>query len=44
MPTVYELNTSRKYLNNEGKPRAEQQFIVVDAATEGDVVALFGTT
>ena len=44
MATVYELFSSRKYLNNEGKPRAEQQFVVVDAATEGDVVALFGTT
>ncbi len=44
MATVYELFTSRKYLNNEGKPRAEQQFVVVDAASEGDVVALFGTT
>ena len=44
MPTVYELFTSRKYLNNEGKPRAERQFVVVDAATEGDVVALFGST
>jgi hypothetical protein len=44
MPTVYELFSSRKYLNNEGKPRAEQQFVVVDAASEGDVVALFGTT
>ena len=44
MATVYELFTSRKYLNNEGKPRAERQFVVVDAATEGDVVGLFGTT
>jgi hypothetical protein len=44
MATVYELFTSRKYLNNEGKPRAERQFVVVDAATEGDVVALFGST
>ena len=44
MATVYELFSSRKYLNNEGKPRAEQQFVVVDAASEGDVVALFGTT
>ena len=44
MSDVYELNTSRKYLNNEGKPRAERQFVVVGAATEGDVVALFGTT
>jgi hypothetical protein len=42
MATVYELFTSRKYLNNEGKPRAERQFVVVDAASEGDVVALFG--
>lgn len=44
MATVYELFSSRKYLNNEGKPRAEQQFVVVDAATEGDVVALLGST
>jgi len=44
MPTVYELFSSRKYLNNEGRPRAEQQFVVVDAATEGDVVALFGSS
>ena len=44
MATVYELFSSRKYLNNEGKPRAERQFVVVDAATEGDVVALFGST
>ena len=44
MATVYELFTSRKYLNNEGKPRAERQFVVVDAATEGDVVTLFGST
>ena len=44
MATVYELFSSRKYLNNEGKPRAEQQFVVVNAASEGDVVALFGTT
>jgi len=43
-PAVYELFTSRKYLNNEGKPRAERQFVVVDASTEGDVVALFGST
>jgi hypothetical protein len=42
MSDVYELNTSRKYLNNEGKPRAERQFVVVGADTEGDVVALFG--
>lgn len=44
MIDVYELNTSRKYLNNEGKPRAERQFVVVGAATEGDVVALLGGT
>jgi len=44
MSDVYELNTSRKYLNNEGKPRAERQFVVVGADTEGDVVALFGGT
>jgi len=44
MSSVYELFSSRKYLNNEGKPRAERQFVVVDAATEGDVVALLGTT
>jgi len=44
MSDVYELNTSRKYLNNEGKPRAERQFVVVGADTEGDVVALFGST
>ena len=44
MSEVYELNSSRKYINNEGKPRAERQFIVVDAASEGDVVALFGTS
>ena len=44
MSDVYELNTSRKYLNNEGKPRAERQFVVVGAATEGDVVSLLGTT
>jgi len=43
-PAVYELFSSRKYVNNEGKPRAERQFVVVDAATEGDVVALFGST
>ena len=42
MATVYELFTSRKYMNNEGKPRAERQFVVVNAATEGDVVALLG--
>jgi hypothetical protein len=44
MSDVYELNTSRKYLNNEGKPRAERQFVVVGADTEGDVVALLGGT
>jgi len=44
MSDVYELITSRKYLNNEGKPRAERQFVVVGADTEGDVVALFGGT
>ena len=44
MSDVYELNSSRQYVNNEGKPRAERQFVVVNAATEGDVVALFGTT
>ena len=43
-PDVYELFSSRKYVNNEGKPRAERQFVVVDASTEGDVVALFGST
>jgi len=42
MATVYELFTSRKYLNNEGKPRAERQFVVVDAADESVVVGLFG--
>jgi hypothetical protein len=42
MSDVYELITSRKYLNNEGKPRAERQFVVVGADTEGDVIALFG--
>ena len=41
---VYELFTSRKYLNNEGKPRAERQFVVVDAASEAVVVGLFGST
>ena len=44
MPNVYELNTSRKYVNNEGKPRAERVFVVTGADTEGDVVALFGST
>ena len=44
MATVHELFSSRKYVNNEGKPRAERQFVVVDAATEGDVIALFGST
>jgi len=44
MATVYELFTSRKYLNNEGKPRAERQFVVVDAADESVVVGLFGST
>ena len=44
MATVYELFTSRKYLNNEGKPRAERQFVVVDAADEAVVVGLFGST
>ena len=44
MATVYELFSSRKYLNNEGKPRAERQFVVVDAADESVVVGLFGTT
>jgi len=44
MSDVYELNSSRQYVNNEGKPRAERKFVVVDAATEGDVVALFGTS
>ena len=42
MSDVYELNSSRKYVNNEGKPRAEREFVVVGAATEGDVVALLG--
>jgi len=44
MATVYELFTSRKYVNNEGKPRAERQFVVVDAASEAVVVGLFGST
>ena len=44
MATVYELFSSRKYVNNEGKPRAERQFVVVDAADEGVVVGLFGST
>ena len=44
MATVYELFTSRKYLNNEGKPRAERQFVVVDAADESVIVGLFGST
>ena len=44
MATVYELFTSRKYVNNEGKPRAERQFVVVDAADESVVVGLFGST
>ena len=44
MATVYELFSSRKYLNNEGKPRAERQFVVVDAADESVVVGLFGST
>ena len=44
MATVYELFSSRKYVNNEGKPRAERQFVVVDAASEAVVVGLFGST
>ena len=44
MSDVYELASSRKYENNEGKPRAEREFVVVDADTESDVVALFGST
>ena len=44
MSDVYELNSSRKYLNNEGKPRSEREFVVVDAASEAAVVALFGST
>jgi hypothetical protein len=44
MATVYELFSSRKYVNNEGKPRAERQFVVVNAADESVVVGLFGGT
>ena len=44
MATVYDLFTSRKYVNNEGKPRAERQFVVVDAADESVIVGLFGST
>ncbi len=42
MPTVTELHTSRKFAFNEGKPRAEREWVVEGADTEGDVVALFG--
>lgn len=39
--TSYELNTSRKYTNNEGKPRAERQYIVVGAVDEAEIITLF---
>ena len=42
MTEVYELYTSRKFLYGEGKPRAEREYIVLDADTEGDVVAEIG--
>ena len=44
MATVHELNTSRRYLNNESQPRAEREYMVLDADSEADVVALFGST
>jgi hypothetical protein len=39
--TAYELNTSRKYINNEGKPRAEREYVVVGAVDEAQIITLF---
>jgi hypothetical protein len=39
--TAYELNTSRKYTNNEGKPRAEREYVVVGATDEAQIITLF---
>lgn len=44
MSDVYELSTSRKFDFGEGKPRAEREYIVTDAADESVVAALFGST
>jgi len=44
MPTVIELQSSRQYNHNKGKPTATREFIVIDAANESEVLALFGST
>jgi len=42
--TAIELQSSRQYNHNKGKPTAVREFIVIDAASEADVLALFGST
>lgn len=44
MPTVVELQSSRQYSHNRGKPSATRDFLVLDAANESDVLSLFGST
>ncbi len=44
MSDVYELATSRKFSYGDGKPSAERQFIVTDAADESVVATLFGSS
>lgn len=44
MPTVVELQSSRQYTHNRGKPSANRDFLVLDAASESEVLALFGST
>ena len=42
--TAIELQSSRQYNHNKGKPTATREYIVIDADSEADVLALFGGT
>jgi len=42
--TAIELQSSRQYNHNKGKPTATREYIVIDADSEADVLALFGST
>ncbi len=44
MPTVIETEAARSYTNNNGKPTANREWIVVDASDEGEVYGLFGSS
>jgi hypothetical protein len=44
MPTVIEVEAARSYTNNNGKPTANREWLIVDASTEGEVYGLFGSS